>query len=225
MINAKLNRILLILGALLIIVVVLIFKPGNLNFLEPKHEPTLFKTITIEKSEPVINKVAEEQIVIPIEDALSRITKKPFGLHVTPQSSPVSPEKFHGYHTGVDFEIKEDEDGLEIPIFVICDGPLLKKGLINGYGGVAVQSCTWEDAPVTVVYGHLKLTSVEANIGTILATGDKIGVLGKAYSSETSGERKHLHLGVSKGEAINYHGYVANKAELENWFDPLLLIK
>ncbi|NTU99252.1 hypothetical protein HGA64_04600 [Candidatus Falkowbacteria bacterium] len=42
--------------------------------------------------------------VPPISDALSRVTKKPFGIKVSPKNSSVSPERFTGYHTGVDFE-------------------------------------------------------------------------------------------------------------------------
>ena len=38
-----------------------------------------------------------------------RITKKPFGIFITTQNSPVQPERFSGYHTGVDVEYKDAE--------------------------------------------------------------------------------------------------------------------
>ena len=33
----------------------------------------------------------------PLDRAGERVTKKPFGKFVTPQNSPVQPEKFYGY--------------------------------------------------------------------------------------------------------------------------------
>src|SRR5438105_13240780 len=40
---------------------------------------------------------------IPLENAQTRVTKKFFGTKVSPGNSPVTPERFSGYHTGVDF--------------------------------------------------------------------------------------------------------------------------
>lgn len=48
---------------------------------------------------------AENILNIPLTDAAARITKKPFGIFITPQNSPVQPERFSGFHTGTDFEI------------------------------------------------------------------------------------------------------------------------
>lgn len=45
----------------------------------------------------------------PLMGPEERITKKPFGVFVTPQNSPVNPERFRGYHTGTDFEVFENE--------------------------------------------------------------------------------------------------------------------
>ena len=60
------------------------------------------------------NALASQKLAPPIESALKRVTKKPFGIYVTPQSSPVKPEKFKGYHTGVDFEILPSEKNKEV---------------------------------------------------------------------------------------------------------------
>src|SRR5579871_4518385 len=43
-------------------------------------------------------------MVEPAKDFLQRVTKKPFGIYVTPTDSPVQPERFTGYHTGADGE-------------------------------------------------------------------------------------------------------------------------
>lgn len=177
------------------------------------------------ESEPTPTEKAASLSVLaqPIERSGERVTKKPFGIYITPQTSPVSPEKFIGYHTGVDFETFPDEQDADVPIYAICDGVLLERTTATGYGGLAVQRCTINGESVVVVYGHLKLTSIAAEVGQDLKHGEKLALLGKGYSSETSGERKHLHLGIHKGAAINIFGYVQKQIELTNWIDYLSL--
>lgn len=155
----------------------------------------------------------------PLSRAGERTTKKKFGTFITPQTSPVQPEKFRGYHTGTDFEIFPGEENEDVPVKAVCSGKLLTKKSATGYGGVAVESCDLNDEPITVVYGHLKLTSINFNVGDKINAGDPLGILGRGYSSETSGERKHLHLGFHKGTAVNILGYVQNKLELAGWLD------
>lgn len=158
----------------------------------------------------------------PLSRAGGRVTKKPFGIFITPQTSPVQPERFRGYHTGADFEIFPEELNAVVPVHAVCAGKLLAKKYATGYGGVAVESCTLNNQPITVIYGHLKLTSIIPMAGQNLQAGDTLGDLGGAYSSETNGERKHLHLGFHKGTAINILGYVQNQSELSGWIDPCL---
>jgi hypothetical protein len=157
---------------------------------------------------------------LPLANAKERITKKPFGIQVSPKNSPVSPERFTGYHTGTDFETTPEEQNIDVPVMAICSGPLLESRSASGYGGVAVQSCRIDNQDVTVVYGHLKLVSVSTVVGRQMSAGQKFAVLGKGYTSETNGERKHLHLGIHKGTAINILGYVSSPAGLESWLDP-----
>lgn len=161
--------------------------------------------------------------VAPISRANERVTKKPFGVYVTPTSSPVSPEKFSGYHTGVDFETFVDEQTNDVPVVAICGGKLRSKQRAAGYGGVAVQDCFIDDQPITVVYGHLRVASI-TRAGEYLSPGEQLGVLGTGYSSETDGERKHLHLGIHLGSAQNIRGYVAQESELRSWLNPLTYI-
>lgn len=163
----------------------------------------------------------EKTIIEPINNAADRVSKKPFAIKISPSDSPISPEKFSGYHTGVDFEIFAEEKDSEINIYAICDGPLISKKFVSGYGGVAIQSCNLHDQDVTVIYGHLKLSSISAKLNQNLDQGQLIGILGQGFSEETDGERKHLHLGVHKGEEINLLGYVQTSNLLENWIDPL----
>lgn len=158
----------------------------------------------------------------PLNRSKERVTKKPFGIFITPQNSPVQPEKFYGYHTGTDFEIFPEELDADVSIRAICPGKLASKRTASGYGGVVVEICAIDAQPVTVVYGHLKLDSIVKNAGDSLTAGEVIGILGKNNSAETAGERKHLHLGLHKGSAINILGYVQTKNELSNWLDPCI---
>ena len=165
-----------------------------------------------------------EALSSPISRAAERITKKPFGIHITPSSSPVQPERFSGYHTGTDFETFSEEQESRIQISAICNGTVRFRGWMKGYGGVLIQNCTVQDQPVTVLYGHLNIDSISQNIGSSLTAGSVIGQLGKGFSQETDGERKHLHLGVHRGTAVNYRGYVQTKEELNAWIDPTELL-
>jgi hypothetical protein len=52
----------------------------------------------------------------PMMRAGERVAKKPFGIFITPQSSPVQPEHFRGYHTGADFEIFPEELNVDVAV-------------------------------------------------------------------------------------------------------------
>jgi murein DD-endopeptidase MepM/ murein hydrolase activator NlpD len=160
----------------------------------------------------------------PIDRTKERVTKKPFGIFVTPQNSPVKPERFRGYHTGTDFEIFPEEMDREIELKAICSGKLLMKNYANGYGGIMIESCELDGKPITVIYGHLKLDSIKAKLGDSINAGDIIGILGADKSVETNGERKHLHLGLHKGGNFDIRGYVNSKKQLSDWIDPCLYV-
>ncbi|MFA6097683.1 MAG: M23 family metallopeptidase [Candidatus Paceibacterota bacterium] len=164
-------------------------------------------------------------LTVPLSLALERVTKKPFGIKVSPENSPVSPEKFSGYHTGVDFETFPQEADVDVPVSAVCSGILVEKRTVSGYGGVAIQKCSIDNSEAMVLYGHLKLSSIEKPAGGEMSAGEKIGMLGKGYSAETGGERKHLHLGIHKGSKINYLGYVQNENELADWIDAMEYLK
>lgn len=160
------------------------------------------------------------ELIAPISSPATRVTKKPFGLYVSPKNYPVSPEKFEGFHSGVDFEIFADESDQKIPVVAACSGKILLKQWASGYGGVLAQSCQLGDEPVTLVYGHLNLASIDKDVGDVFEKGETIGVLGNGYTPETDGERKHLHLGIHKGVDLNIRGYVSVKDDLTGWLDP-----
>lgn len=163
--------------------------------------------------------ISTTKLFAPISNALARVTKKPFGIKVSPGNSPIKPEKFSGYHTGVDFETTPEEADADVPISAICTGKILSKRSATGYGGITIQACKINDRDVTIIYGHLKLSSIAVKVGDTLEAGQKFALLGKGYSNETSGERKHLHLGIHKGAAINILGYVNASGLLSSWLD------
>ncbi len=162
--------------------------------------------------------------VAPIDRAQERITKKPFRLYVTTQDSPVSPERFSGYHTGTDFEAFEHEQGVDVPVYAICGGELLQAHTASGYGGVAVQACEYEGQPVRVVYGHIDIGSITKEVRSYIAPGEQFAVLGE-QGVATDKERKHLHLGIRKGTRVNLAGYVQNERDLGEWMDYEELVK
>lgn len=160
----------------------------------------------------------------PLTQASSRVTKKGFGDYITPASSPIQPERFQGYHTGTDFEIFPDELNADVSVRAICTGQVLLKKESSGYGGVLVHNCLLEDETVTVLYGHLKLSSLDMEFDDQIDQGQLIGLLGDDKSTETDGERKHLHLAMRKGTDLDIRGYVSSQAGLDNWLDPCLYI-
>jgi hypothetical protein len=177
------------------------------------------------KSAPPISATSTDQLVPPLSNAVSRVTKKFFGTYVTPKDSPISPERFTGYHTGIDFETTPNEQKSDVSVNAVCTGRLVAKKWAQGYGGVAVQQCTVAKQVVTVVYGHLRESSISQKAGSELKAGQPFAVLGTGFSTETDGERKHLHLGIHIGPAIDILGYVQQQSMLTRWIDPLPLLR
>ncbi len=161
----------------------------------------------------------------PLDRTSERFKKITFGLYVDPTHTPLHPpERFTGYHTGLDFEIFADEGSRPVAVYSICEGKIIDRRSVSGYGGTVIQRCLWNQQPVTVLYGHLKLASVTTTVGQILKPGDKIGVLGRGQSVETSYTRKHLHLGIHQGPNIQLRGYVQHPQELKTYVDPAFVL-
>lgn len=167
---------------------------------------------------PAISPLSD--ISSPLDRAADRVSKKKFGQYITPANSPVQPERFSGYHTGLDFEIFPEELNQDVAVKAICSGQLERKEKVSGYGGVAIQSCTLDGDPVTVIYGHLDLASISSAVGDSLPAGKILAELGADQSSDTAGERQHLHLGIHRGTAVDVRGYLAEPGGLNAWIDP-----
>lgn len=207
---------------LLFLVVASVAGVAYFYFLQKSIPETITPLPTTDAPQQEPSQTEEEDIVsIPLPDAKERITKKPFGIYITPQNSPVQPEKFQGYHTGTDFETFPEEQDKEVPIYAICDGGAISSGHVSGYGGLLIRNCSIDGQKVTVLYGHLVLASLPKT-NTDIKKGQRIGILAPADSSESGFERKHLHLGIHKGDTIDYRGYVNAKNQLESWVDAAL---
>jgi murein DD-endopeptidase MepM/ murein hydrolase activator NlpD len=165
----------------------------------------------------------------PLEKADQRQTLLKFSMYVTPNSNqnPITPpERFSGYHTGLDIEILPEEIEAVVPVKTICDGKIIYTGTIEGYGGVVIQECTLNNQPTSVLYGHVKPSSIKVSQGDeVIRPETIIAELGDTNSEETGNTRKHLHLGIHKGNHIEFLGYVTDEKDLQEFIDPLLLLQ
>jgi hypothetical protein len=165
----------------------------------------------------------------PLEKSDARQKLLKFGMYVTPDltQNPISPpERFTGYHTGLDIEILPEEKDLVVTVKNICEGKILFTGTIEGYGGVIIQECNINSQPVSVLYGHLKPTSIKVVKGeAVIKPETAIADLGDDRTEETGNTRKHLHLGIHKGNHIEFLGYVTDQQELSEFIDPLPLLQ
>lgn len=207
---------------LAVILIVLVF---SWSFRKKSEAPTIqvpsLESSAKLKQTPLVKESSKEIIVsnIPLSSPEKRITKKPFGILISPKNSPIPSERFSGYHTGTDFETFSEEANADVEVRAICEGKIIQKKRVSGYGGVIIQSCILNGERVTILYGHLKLSDSPVEIGKTFFRGDKLAILGSGESTDTDGERKHLHLGIKKDDQIDVRGYVSNKNELVNWLD------
>lgn len=190
----------------------LFYPINNLSDLTEEKSPNANQN-TSNSSEPKTNDQNEN---IPLSDWKNRITKKPFGIFITPENSPIQPENFKGYHTGVDFEISDDEIDKMVSVRAICDGNTVEEKYVSGYGGVIIESCKISGEDVLVLYGHIKIDSTPKST---ITKGEEIADLADDKSYYSGYERKHLHLGIIKGKLIDYRGYVESKNQLSGWIN------
>ncbi|EKD93673.1 MAG: membrane protein [uncultured bacterium] len=163
------------------------------------------------------------ELVYPIANFPERVTLKPFGIYITPSTSPVQPERFEGYHTGADAEVTEEEQTQDVPIVAIAEGVVRVARQVDGYGGVVVIEHQIKDKVYMTLYGHLNLNSLEVAVGNTVSPGQLIGFLGEGYSEKTDDERKHLHFSIKLGATVDLRGYVQTKSTLNQWINPLTL--
>ena len=181
----------------------------------PSPSPSISVSATITTSP---SPTPQSQLAEPVKDFKVRVTKKPFGIFITPQNSPVQPEKFTGYHTGADAEYEDVT--ADVPVYAIADGTITYSQWTSGYGGVFILKIDIDGSPHSVLYGHIGPSTLP-DVGKNYKKDEQIAVLGTGYSTETDGERRHLHLGILSDDRIDVKGYVSSQSALPGWLDPL----
>lgn len=218
------NRVLVvvILGILMFVGVAAFLSARKQGNPSPVPSTSVFSmpSISPQVSQGAAAAASVKEFAEPVADFKQRVTKKFFSTYVTPKNSPVQPEKFTGYHTGADAEYGDIQG--DVPVYAIADGTVLVARFASGYGGVIAIQHTINDQSVIAVYGHVNPNQLP-KVGAKVLKGQKIDILGKGFSHETDGERKHLHFGLVKGSAVNFLGYVPNKSQLAAWIDPLTI--
>lgn len=182
----------------------------------PTMNPTISPIITITTAP-----VSQNNLTEPVSDFKKRVTKKPFGIYITPQNSPISPERFMGFHTGADAEYQDVI--VDVPVYAVSDGKVVLSEIASGYGGVFMIEIDLSGSKHTVLYGHIRPSALP-KVGQKVVRGEQIAVLGTGYSSETDGERRHLHFAILTDSSLNIKGYVSTKSQLSSWLDPLLYL-
>jgi murein DD-endopeptidase MepM/ murein hydrolase activator NlpD len=221
--RTKKFKIVLIIAILLIIAFCAVF----IYHFQHKSNPILKQAqTTLPISKPITNnKITNNQIkpnpyglADPIADFKPRITKKPFGIYVTPTNSPIQPERFTGYHTGTDVEYQDVTQ--DVPVFAVANGTVTLARTASGYGGVMIINVKIAGIDRSVLYGHIRPSSLP-KVGQTVTKGEQIGLLGTGYSAETDGERRHLHFAILSNNRLDLLGYEQTKSALSGWVDPL----
>ena len=188
----------------------------------PKPDRTAAALLPIAAPTPQVNELGAlaPALIEPTDGFLSRITKKPFGIFITPETSPIPDDRFTGFHTGVDAEYSDVAD--EVPVRAVADGAVVASAWARGYGGVVVLEHEIRGEMVHALYGHLDPATLP-KVGATVTKGSVIGYLGEGGTHEIDGVRKHLHFSIRPAGDINLRGYVATEEDLDGWIDPLTL--
>jgi murein DD-endopeptidase MepM/ murein hydrolase activator NlpD len=160
----------------------------------------------------------------PVTDYKNRESLKHFGEYFSAASyvgkNAIFPNHYVGYHAGTDLEILPGEADTSVPVFAIGNGKIVFSGPVSGYGQVILEKL--DAVTYTALYGHVVPT---VKSGQSVSAGTQIAILGQAFSSQTGGERKHLHLGIYRGSGNYFKGYEPTKTALDaRWIDPLAFL-
>lgn len=202
------------------LLVVFLFLPKKLT--SPANKTTTKSTIASVPSTITTTTVTKNvsQVYYPISRYNERIKIKWYGKKVLSSDPiPTCGRSFSGYHVGDDLEIFPGEKNREINVYAITSGVVKQTGNVGGYGGLVVIESMIAGQKYTIYYGHIKDTLGLA-VGQSVKVGQKLAILGTGCSTETDGERKHLHFAIHTGPAIDVRGYVPSTNYLKNWIDP-----
>lgn len=205
------NKKLLIIVLLTILVVVSSYYVSNKSTVNPSG-----------KSESTKN---PSNTYYPISNYEKRLTFRRFGQTVTTNDMPTCGFPFQGIHNGDDLEAYEYEAKTIVPVYAVSQGKVVFKNYVDGYGGLLVIQTQLDNQDVLLNYGHVNISTAKVALDETVLPGQEIAFLGEGCSSETNGERKHLHFAIHKGTTLDLKGYLQTPEELENWFNPVELLK
>jgi len=186
--------------------------PNNVQ----NNVPNTVVPVTPQTETPVV-----ATLYYPMSGFDARISVREFGKLVK-ATDVVSPcgAPFSGYHDADDLEVTPAEVNVDVPVYAVADGVVKQVSAVSGYGGLLVLGVTLKDQSYTVYYGHINLGSATLVAGSSVKAGQKLASLGAQCSTQTSGERKHLHFAMHKGATVDVRGYVPTFGELAAWIDP-----
>lgn len=175
-------------------------------------------------------RAAAAEVVLPVERYFERQTLKGFDVLVDrayhERHRDLFPHngfrnQFTGIHAGADVEFGSAADGRrDVPVKAVADGEIIYVGDVPGYGGLVIVRHHGPET-VTSLYGHVRLRDAPVRSGQRVAAGQTIALLGKGFSAETSGARKHLHFGIHKGPALDVAGHEQTRERLlAEWYNP-----
>lgn len=163
----------------------------------------------------------------PIDKYFERQTVKGFGDFIDDNfykgKETLFPyNRFYGYHAAVDLETFSDEKKPDTPVYAVYSGIITYIGTLSGYGGVILEKLDGQNA--TALYGHVRIASTHFKVGDQINSDTKpvfLVNLGNEFSSETSGERKHLHFAVHKDTDLYFYGHEPSLVVLNTqWYNP-----
>jgi len=164
----------------------------------------------------------------PIQNYENRSQDKTFnqyidkGFYVGRES--LFPTQYTGYHMADDLEINPGEENQNVPVYAVTDAKVSFVGPVTGYGGVILLNIANDSH--TALYGHVKVKNLSFKAGDSVKAGQLLAYLGNGFSSETGGERKHLHFGIYNGKDPYFHGYESNETTVQSkWIDPWAYLK
>lgn len=199
------------------LIAVLVFAAIRMNTLSNTVANSATESVTT-VAQQEISVTTKSELSEPIAEFQQRITKKPFGVYSTPETSPIENERFTGYHTGVDVEY--DDVSTHIPVYAIADGEIVYSQTASGYGGVFLLQFELDGVTHNALYGHIRPSTLPV-VGHQFKKGEEIAVLGTGFTSETDGERHHLHFAILANDSLDIRGYVQSENELSGWLDPV----
>ena len=152
----------------------------------------------------------EASVVLPVDEYAQRRTLKTHGEYIE--------DRFSGYHVGDDIEFVDVEG--DTLVYAIADGEVTYASTASGYGGVIILAHQVEGETISAVYGHVEIASALVAAGDTVEKGQQIGILGDHESSETDGERKHIHFALYQGSGVTLAGYTGTADSVDGWINP-----